>query len=131
MKKLLRVHISVWMIIAVTIVLSIITTFLILNSRVESVMRATASSSSGGAHLQMKTNQVYKMSEGSQITIRLNDRYYIGVINKFTHVENKNLFDLEIDWKGTHPPILPSGSFDVEIIYKNDKVFHSLISPSV
>lgn len=94
-------------------------------------MKATASSSTGGAHIRMNTNQLMRVEKGSQITIKLNDKYYIGVINDFQHIANKNLFDLVINWKGDTPQILPSGSFDVEIVYKNEKVFHSLISPSV
>ena len=94
-------------------------------------MKATASSSTGGAHLQLKTNQLMRVEKGSQITIRLNDRYYIGIIQKYLPSSNVGSFELDIVWKDKTPIILPSGSFDVEIVYKNEKVFHSLISPSV
>ncbi|MCK5946085.1 MAG: hypothetical protein KAG04_02320 [Mycoplasmataceae bacterium] len=94
-------------------------------------MKATASSSTGGAHLQLKTNQLMRVEKGSQITIKLNDKYYIGIIQKFLSSSDVGSFELDIEWKDKTPTILPSGTFDVEIVYKNEKVFHSLISPSV
>ena len=79
----------------------------------------------------MTSEQIYKTRTNDKITIRLNSKYYFGTLGTPKHIEGKDLFTVKVKWIGKGPEWVSHGAIDVEIIYKNDKVFHSLISPSV
>ena len=130
MKKLLKVHISVWIIIFITISISIISLIFILNYRVEEVYKTNMKFNSGATFLEIPSRDSYKFTTGNKITIKFNNQYYIGKIGQISS-STKDLMKVPITWTTSSIPVIPNGSFSVQIIHNNQKVLYSIFSPSV
>ena len=104
---------------------------MLLNARVETVFKTSVHFNKDASMIQMNSRQLYKLHTLDKITFRVNDKYYIGEIGNVKNIKDKDLFDVNIKWIKEKLPAIPNGVIDAQIIYDNNKVIHSLISPSV
>lgn len=130
MKKLLKVHISIWILISIVITISIISLIFILNYKVEEVYKTRMKFNAGATFLEIPAHDTYKFSTGDKITIKFNHKYYIGNVGQLSS-STKDLMKVPITWVGSSIPKIPNGSFNVEIIHNYEKLLHSIFSPSV
>ncbi len=131
MNKLLRVPKVIWMSIVLVFSLSVLTVIYILNYNIESSYSTTAVASSGhNSSVFVDSKGAYLLNKYSYVTIAINDQYVKARVTRIEYHKDDDIFEITLSGL-ENVDLIPNTKVPVRIIYKNDKVIHTLLNPGV